>query len=246
MRAARDRRFPWLAFTLALVVLAAVIHRWLSLRYHGEKGFAINWYEEMVAPVFYAGAVLAPLLVAIAVGRLIARRQRAARIASVGLVMVAALGLTEIVPAFTRWDAEHGAMASRLCRQRLQMLGVALRMYADDHGGRLPAMSAWPATIEGLRRNPQWLRCPADARDGGTPDFRSSYALNPDLRGAALADIEDPASVVLLSDGRPGAGPLNEPVFRHPRRWGQIIPDEPGLNVAFAGGHVAWVSRSEW
>ncbi len=233
------RRFSWLAFMLVLLVLAPFSHHWLSLRYYGEKGFTINWYEEMVAPAFHAVGVVLPLAAAIAAGRLMALRGLKATIGAVALTAVTSLALLRGVSVFTAWDAENGAMAERTCRLHLKQLAVAMELYARSNCGRLPPDAAWPDAVTQMGDLKHLLRCPADDSDG-----HPSYALNERAAGAELASIDE--DMPLFFDAAGDVAPPSAAVLRHPRRWAHIVPIEPGVNVVYANGHAEWVGRSQW
>lgn len=239
MAAVRRRRFSWWAFVLALVVFSPIGYRWFALRYHGEKGFAINWYEEMAAPFFYALAAIVPLAAAVAAGRLVASRRWSSIAVAFGLLIATSLMLIEIIPGFTRWDERHGAMAERTCRRHLRQLAVAMRIYAEENDGRLPLADIWTDTVLRMGDFEYLLRCPA----AGT-DAVPAYAVNAGVVGASIGDLGE--ETPLLFDARRDAASPRDAALRHPRRWGQIVPVDDGLDVVFADGRTRWVSESEW
>lgn len=83
------------------------------------------------------------------------------------------------------------------------------------------------------------LHCPADDSSAG-----ASYALNAEASGKRLEAL--PERLPLFFDATQPAARPDQAQFRHPRRWGQIVPIEPGVMVIYADGRPAWVSRSEW
>jgi hypothetical protein len=82
---------------------------------------------------------------------------------------------------------------SQLCRSNLRQVGVAMRVYALDHDGKLPDASKWTDEITPYLDNVSLLRCPPDNNA-----VKSSYAMNAALSGAKLADIDHPEQRVLL------------------------------------------------
>jgi len=233
------RRFSWLAFVLALLILSGFSYHWYLQRHYSEHGSQINWYRSMVAPVFYALAVGLPLAAAIAAGRLIAIRRRGATIGATALTAATVFVLLRAVPAFTAWDAENGAMAGRTCGMHLRQLQVAMQLYAQDNDGRLPPGGAWPEAVIQLGGLQHLLRCPADDNSEGP-----SYALSTRAAGAEIAGLD--ADMPLFFDATSDVAPPSGADFRHHRYLGQIIRGGTGVNVVFAGGHVAWVDKSEW
>ncbi len=239
MSADNQSRFSWRAFAVVVLGMATLSYRWHLQRHYSEHGWDINWYRSMVTPVFYALSVGLPLLTAIAVGRLMALRRRGATIAAAAVVTAAALAFLLAVPVFTAWDAEHGAMAKKTCLRHLQWLVVAMQSYTEDNDGCLPPDQAWVQSVRDAGNLEHLLHCPADQSENGV-----GYALNAEATGKRLEGL--PESLPLFFDAAQPVAHPGEAEFRHPRRWGQVLPREPGVMVVYRDGHPDWVSQSEW
>ncbi len=136
--------------------------------------------------------------------------------------------------AFVNWlEPGAEARANTVCLSHLIDLYRGARMYAADHGDKLPSALEWC----GLIRDPYLARddafyCPVSVPDPG-------YAMNSACDGTALADIDDPGVTLLFYDS--AAGQLN--VFdaltslpdppRHPR----------GNNGIWMDGHTGAVEE---
>jgi hypothetical protein len=94
------------------------------------------------------------------------------------------------------------------CQQRLMVLARAIRIYARQHGGLLPAAETWqddiaPLLLQVAGEGEPWgdgpavdpadcLRCPA------APDLDFGYAINRELAGKNALDLHGHASLVLI------------------------------------------------
>ncbi len=88
------------------------------------------------------------------------------------------------------------------CAHNIRAVGVALQLYATDHG-RLPRSAVWVDAIGPYLLHPDELTCPANPVAGA-----SSYAMNSRLGGAKMADLHDAQHTVLVYETRmPGANP---------------------------------------
>jgi len=117
--------------------------------------------------------------------------------------------------AILRWGVGVNARARSVsCNSNLRQIALALAMYADDHGGRLPASSDAVPTIEAsYTKNWQLLRCPVDAdpvmvhfEDG---DFPVSYFIVPGLAN------DNPPTTVVAGDTE----------ARHDSAWNAVCLD---------------------
>jgi len=132
--------------------------------------------------------------------------------------------------------------------------------YAMRGDGKPDAGDTYLASRDGYVRTDSDWRCPSD----GVPWSESvidrrrslhelgeaaladpSYGLWHTLCGADIRLVSDPMTPLILDASSRCARP-EDAAFRHPKLVLGIIRGEPGLNVAFADGHVAWVSKSEW
>ncbi len=137
---------------------------------------------------------------------------------------------------FVRLSAEEAALVKPVCAAAMQMnvrhercmsnvriLVVAACGYSEDHGGVLPS-EGWREELGPYLNDAAVLAC-------GEAQGASSYALNPALYGAKLADIADTARTVLVFETDDG----KTPAFRH----------HGGSNVGFADGHVKWLKPEQ-
>jgi len=132
------------------------------------------------------------------------------------LELAGVMGVIAMVAGFLfAWGA-HATERARdsSCRSNLKQMGLALAMYADDYGGRLPGSKDAIFTISSVyTKNQQLLVCPADReprkvrRDGA--DYEVSYFIVP---GYAT---DDPPSTIVAGDT----------AARHGHRWNAVCLD---------------------
>ncbi len=87
-------------------------------------------------------------------------------------IVVLLMGIS--VPALSR--ARENAKRTK-CLSNVRQLGIALRLYADSHEGRVPprdydAGAVWVDRLEPYYKDRKLLRCPTDPR--GTDQFRNA------------------------------------------------------------------------
>jgi prepilin-type processing-associated H-X9-DG protein len=132
------------------------------------------------------------------------------------------------LPALAR--AKQRAQAIN-CVNNLKQLGLAVRIYANDHNGQLPPAATWCDAIQGSVGSPKVFECPSE------PGQRCAYAFNAKLNGKKEGEI-DPQTVLLFESdaGWNGTGgATNVKPHKHSNRT---------VNVAFADGSVQQLSRS--
>ncbi len=105
-------------------------------------------------------------------------------------------GTVEIAPG-VRFDemveAERGTSA---CTDHLSKLAQAARKYLRANGGKLPGATTWQADLApylvGEGNVDDLLTCPA------APDLKHAYAINRDVAGKNIAELMNPAGVVVF------------------------------------------------
>lgn len=117
------------------------------------------------------------------------------------------------------------------CVNNLKQLGLAVRIYANDHNDQFPPAATWCDAIQGSVGSPKVFQCPSE------PGRRCAYAFNAKLDGKKVGEI-DPQTVLLYEsdagwNGTGGADNLKP--HKHSSRT---------VNVAFADGSVQQLPRS--
>jgi prepilin-type processing-associated H-X9-DG protein len=111
------------------------------------------------------------------------------------------------------------------CQSHLKQLCLALPMYAAEHDDLCPPYEGWTRALQPYYKQADLPRCPA------APEVEIGYGYAEYLAGRRLSSVPRPAETYALWDSLEGS---SAPAFRH----------SGGLNVAFADGHVEWVSPS--
>ncbi len=151
----------------------------------------------------------------------------------------------EMLPSYQKTSARDFAAMREHARglaslSNLRQIGLALIMYAQSNGGRLPDADGWVDAIL-----PQWddvkdkgFHAEALFRDPTAPESEPwNYAFNRALSGVRLADIKDPAATVLVFESVAGV--------KNAADMGQSLP-RPGRHsggdyFVFADGHAKWL-----
>lgn len=192
------------------------------------------------------------------------RQRRAAFTLVEVLVVLAVIGLLVaiLLPVFAA-ARESGRITA--CRSNLRQMSAAVRMYADDHDGLLPAYPDWgPVIIAALRVHPPFS-CPDVQNFHYTPllgqkhpgSMIGGYAYNAMIQDGRLigdqivahprpADaFPFPATTVMMCD----AGETHDFIAGPDVAGGQVLPlgeEEGGIrhrggaNYSFLDGHVHW------
>jgi hypothetical protein len=88
---------------------------------------------------------------------------------------VAAIGAGLLLPAMAKAKAQGQTMGSV---SQMKQIGLAARLYANDHGDKLPPADTWCDTLKQELGNPRVLKAPSDGSPGAC-----SYAYNAKLSG---------------------------------------------------------------
>lgn len=183
------------------------------------------------------------------------------------LVVIAIIALLAslLLPALSRSKTKADNAA---CVNNLRQLGIATRLYAEDHEERLPSAEILP-TLPIDPQNPlpricdvlagyvgraadantnsaTVFKCPADKKDRFAAEG-SSYEWNGELNGRRLDVIQTDHAFLLLEQGNPAAGITNFVLFHSPGTTPLLLdydefhprPPRSGKNVVFMDGHVA-------
>ena len=152
----------------------------------------------------------------------------------------------EMLPSFEKTSAHDFAVMREHARgmaslSNLRQIGLALIMYAQSNGGRLPDADGW---VDALL--PQWadvkdksFHAEALFHDPTAPDEEPwNYAFNRALSGVHTSDIKDPAATVMLFESTAGV--------KNAADKGQSLP-RPGRHsggdyFVFADGRAKWVA----
>jgi prepilin-type N-terminal cleavage/methylation domain-containing protein/prepilin-type processing-associated H-X9-DG protein len=144
------------------------------------------------------------------------------------------------------------------CRARLGQIGLALRMYADDHDGGLPLSSSWSRElIRYLRTAPpygcpdvkNWTfnpRAPLDPSElmpgyGYNGLLGAPVRLNGFSPSMSMAQVRFPAATVSFCDAHIGSFTLTQPDGLQGRmQEAGGLRHQGGANYAFLDGHVRW------
>ena len=182
------------------------------------------------------------------------------------LVVIAIIAILAAIlfPVFAR-AREKARQAS--CSSNLKQIALGVLMYAQDYdetnlrNGNWDGVPYWQLTVYPYINNWQIFECPSDGRGviGSDPVYYHGQKLyygyaNMTRRGAKLADIKQPATVVMTGDGVHPAVPYPQgSVPGQCAAWrtiyqgcssGEPVPDDmahnEGNNCAYWDGHVKW------
>jgi prepilin-type N-terminal cleavage/methylation domain-containing protein/prepilin-type processing-associated H-X9-DG protein len=183
------------------------------------------------------------------------------------LVVIVIIGILAglMMPALAR---AKGKAQNIVCVNNLKQLGIAVRLYSEDHESRMPAaeilptdpinpekplpricdvMGSYLGKVEGVTTNSAMVfKCPSDKLGRFTAQG-SSYEWNAELNGRRI-DETDTANLfrVRVENGRVIENtnivlrfpPETTPLFLDYEEF-HPRPPKPGKNVVFMDGHVA-------
>jgi len=139
-------------------------------------------------------------------------------------------------------DKARAEAVKMVSLSNLRQIGLAVVVYAQDHGGRLPDADHWVDEIaptlargdEKTLRSLMWDQAAPPTQPYG-------YAFNRSLSSVNLATLKDPAEVVMVFESTLG--------HRNATDTGQSVPlpgrHEGGTHYVFADGRARWVSDGE-
>jgi prepilin-type processing-associated H-X9-DG protein len=109
------------------------------------------------------------------------------------------------------------------CLSNMRYLSLACLQYASANDDTLPDVATWRQDVQGyLPPNFTW-DCPSSRRG------QQSYEFSPAVSRMSLAAIPDPPNTPMIYEADDAGG---------------TAPHNGGWNVAFADGHVKWLSAS--
>lgn len=121
-------------------------------------------------------------------------RAKPGQIPTIGPAAIGAIavGAAILFPMFS--NAREQAREA-VCMNNMKQLAMAAHLYADDYDGRLPSMTLWRTQLKPYLRKPiEEMQCPC----GGT-----IYAMNKNMAGLKLSQIQDPGNKVLFFEADP-------------------------------------------
>ena len=153
-----------------------------------------------------------------------------------------ALAVLALAGGAIRWHYAHRFPygCRHLC---IKGIGLSLKLYAGDHGGRFPSGLETPEASLGLLY-PKYMPH-ADSLGGKT--VRSGVAESLLASGGHLTPVACAWHYVegLTDDDRPDIALLwdKEPGYGHNC---EVMPDRKGREVLFVDGHAEWITGDQW
>jgi len=146
-----------------------------------------------------------------------------------------------------------------MCPSNLKQIGLAIFMYDQDYGEKLPPAIfhnktvGWANGLQPYLKSYDLVQCPIEKNplqkvpQPNQPGF-SDYWLNSNIAGLEDKKIMAPVQLIMLGDGDGGSpdSTASYAIDRLPASWLQL-PVPPmtrhagGANYAFADGHVKWL-----
>jgi hypothetical protein len=143
------------------------------------------------------------------------------------VVGVTAIGAGLLLPALAKAKVKAQTVNSI---NQLKQLGLAARIYANDHDGRFPSAERWCEELEPVAGSPKVFKAPNDGGPG-----RCSYAYNEKLSGRNEAKIPPETVLFFEADGDWNTHGGPELLLKQPRTPGIYV-------IGFADGSVQQVA----
>ncbi len=147
---------------------------------------------------------------------------------SAALLLLMPIMAAMLLPALTK---ARGKTAAINCMSNVRQLNLGMMMYASDNKDQFPSGTTWCDALRAYVTNDKAYLC-----SQGKPGQRCHYALNSQLDGRELKDVQAPATTVLIFETDGG--------------WNlsggrELLPAKPrhsnGYIVGFADGHAEMV-----
>lgn len=150
-------------------------------------------------------------------------------VSCVSFLFVIAQLMGILLPAITRVKTQAMSVMSQ---NNLKQLSVAAIIYSEDNDGELPPSESWPEALRPYYQSEKLLQSPFN------PEAGRAYAMNANLDGLNMREMEQPSMVVLFFECR----------FGSPAGGGrELLPEQPrsrvDYQIAFLDGHVERVRQ---
>jgi prepilin-type N-terminal cleavage/methylation domain-containing protein len=155
------------------------------------------------------------------------------------LVVIAIIGLLAglMFPVISR--VKEKGMSTH-CRNNLRQLGIAARVYADDHEGRLPSIKSADGTVDGIPVKNREIREILRQAAGSDEVFQCRKDQSEHVRnGGSSYEWNRAWNGKLIDRFRPGEPVLNDPWTFDAEPWHQGAGGKGGRNAVFMDGRVA-------
>ena len=136
-------------------------------------------------------------------------------------------GLLVPVAAKAKYQARSGN-----CESNLRQVGLAVRLYADEHDGRYPSAASWCDAVEANVQDKNVFHCPFQ------PGKNSSYGFNKKLEGRMLSSIPNDTVMLFEIEGAWNFSGGTEDVIAR-------SPHGRSYSFAFADGSVRQITKDE-
>ncbi|MFO7946068.1 MAG: prepilin-type N-terminal cleavage/methylation domain-containing protein [Armatimonadota bacterium] len=189
------------------------------------------------------------------------------------LVVIAIIAILAAIlfPVFAR--AREKARQSA-CLNNVKQIMLGMMQYTQDYDERYPPANRWPApgenhlpyttyttwweALDPYMKNEQILICPSQANGdpaGAEPGYGWNYQEFGYYSGGfpssyhpkvAMADVEYPASTIIIGDSEDTSDRGNDGSQFLYRRHSYLLPDRHngGGNMGFCDGHAKWFQES--